>query len=252
MADEPSIDEILASLDRLLREGEGRNDDPEAVSPTVGEPESPPRHDAPTPHFFEVLDNEVEAGHAHVGADEAGADGAADAAEPAQERQVDEPPGDEPGAQASRLFVLTDAMMVDDQPSLPLAMGGEAGGDAMDETGEAEQAMRQAMEMPESGEPESAAMPEPGPAYEAQPGMDMEPEIVPVLAPHEAPEDTVAEAPEPAWDEADVQALVDQVTDDVCSAMAEQLPEMIRMALAIRLGAFIDARTNNQDTGSQK
>ena len=49
-----------------------------------------------------------------------------------------------------------------------------------------------------------------------------------------------------------VQALVDQVTDDVCSAMAEQLPEMIRMALAIRLGAFIDARTNNQDTGSQK
>jgi hypothetical protein len=209
-----------------------------------------------------------------------------------QEPRTDAPAGEEPGAQASRLFVLTDAMMVDDQPSLPLGMGGEAGGDAVDETGEADEAMRQALAMPDAGEPEepapeaAAMIPESEVVSEAQPddaaaqefgaeGLDvgLEPQVEPEAAPaeigmaseiemepeaafvpafDEAPADMAAQVPEPAWDEADVQALVDQITDDVCSAMAEQLPEMIRMALAVRLGAFIDTHKNNQDTGSQE
>jgi hypothetical protein len=213
MADEPSIDEILASLDRLLKEGDGRNDEPEAEAPPAADEPSPSQHDAPTPHFFAVLDEEVEAGHV---------------AEPAEPPQADAAPGGESAAEPSRLFVLTDAMMVDDQPSLPLGMG-----DAADA------AMREALAMPEAAEPQPAAPePEPADAEDA----DAEPEPAPAAAPDVAP----------AWDESDVQALVDQITDDVCSAMAEQLPEMIRMALAVRLGAFIDAHTKHQDTGTQE
>lgn len=261
MADEPSIDEILASLDRLLKEGEGRNDEPEEALPPADESAPPSHHDAPTPHFFEVLDEEAEAPHAET--PEPSSDAPGDEAV-----QGGEPSAEEPAAPESRLFVLTDAMMVDDQPSLPLGMGGEAAGHAEAEADDAEAAMRQALELPESLEPEFGeavdepahehefAAPEPAPVDEVpspmglEPETETEPDFVPTF--DEAVADTDAGAPEPIWDEAQLQALVDQVTDDVCSAIAEQLPEMIRMALAQRLGAFVDTHTPHQDTGSQE
>ena len=219
------------------------------MAPPAGEPPSPLFHDAPTPHFFEVLDDEVEALQAHADAGEG---------EPEAAPQVGEPEGAEPGARASRLYVLTDAMMVEDQPSLPLGMGDEP--PVVDEA----EAMRQALAMPEPAEPEPGLEDEGGaesvPLAPTASGEQPDDEAVWAYGEEEFGAEPEAEAEAepggaitqaPAWDADDVQALVDQVTDDVCSAMAEQLPEMIRRALDERLSAFIEAHIEQQDTGPQ-
>jgi hypothetical protein len=227
MADEPSIDEILASLDRLLNEGEGRNDEPAPSS-------HPPAADAPTeayteahaeahaeesaeapveapveeaaeppgPGFFKALDHAVSEPYNEAWGDEPGDAAAADQADeaPAPADAAVEAGRDAADQPGSKRVVLTDAMLVEDvQQSLPLALG---------DTRESESAR----------DPASV----PGAASEGE-----------------------------MWSEQDVQALVDQVTDDVCSAMAEQLPEMIREALARRLSAFIDDR-QHQDSGPEE
>lgn len=221
MADEPSMDEILASLDRLLKEGEGRNDEPSEPSQDtpgkeqseeepVEEPIQKPAQ-KPVPGFLTdsgkaaaeepprvSQDRELEAADKALGG----------GGEPDQTAAA------RPGPIASavpRRIVLTDAMMVGDvQQSLPLPM---------DDTTPAESGIT------------GSTDPEPGPAV-AKP------------APGE-PSRAVA------WDARDIQALVDQVTDDVCSAMADQLPDLIRQALAQRFASFVADRTQNQGSESE-
>ena len=223
MADEPSIDEILASLDRLLNEGEGRNDEPApsshppaADAPTEAHAEAHAEEsaeapveapgeesaEAPGPGFFKALDHAVSEPYNEAWGDEPVDVAAADHADAAPVPADDavEAGRDAAAQPESKRVVLTDAMLVEDvQQSLPLALG----------------------VAPES---EPARDPAPVPAAASEGEM---------------------------WREQDVQALVDQVTDDVCSAVAEQLPEMIRRALARRLSAFIDDR-QQQDSGPEE
>ncbi|HXH64535.1 MAG TPA: hypothetical protein VNH42_03380 [Mariprofundaceae bacterium] len=232
MADEPSIDEILASLDRLLKEGEGRNDEPaesspqpagEAIEEPAGEVVEEPIEEAteeateevaeePDPGFFTALDRAVSEPYNEVDTVEDERGEAEEDEEAA--RAFEAGAGHEAVAQAGpRRFVLTDAMLVNDvQQSLPLAMGDAA-----------------------SATPATAGHEEAKPVARAP--------AITEQAESEQPPVTGGAS----WDERDIQALVDQVTDDVCSAMAEQLPEMIRRALESRLSAFIDARVENED-----
>ena len=210
MADEPSMDEILASLDRLLKEGEGRNDEPSEPSqktPSKKQAEEPTQK--PVPGFLTASGKATAEEPSRVSQDsepEAAEKASGGGGEP------DQAAAERPGSAESavpRRIVLTDAMMVDDvQQSLPLPMddttpvkSGIAGSTGPEP----------AVTEPAPGEPSRSA----------------------------------------AWDARDIQALVDQVTDDVCSAMAEQLPDLIRQALAQRLSSFVVDRTQNQYSDSE-
>jgi hypothetical protein len=236
MADEPSMDEILASLEQLLNEGEGRNDEPtetlgqtaskgpskQTTGKTTGKAtrkgtgkaggiaadkpiEEPVKEsiEAPAPGFFTALDHAVSEPYNEAGGDESRAAAGASQADPPPARKA-------ATAEAKRAaesqvgmkrIVLTDAMLVKDvQQSLPLDMG-ETARVAPKSIGQAAGATGKSAVSERAG-----------------------------------------------WNERDIQALVDQVTDDVCSAMSEQLPEMIRKALAHRLSAYIDERMRHQDS----
>jgi hypothetical protein len=230
MADEPSIDEILASLDRLLNEGEGRNDEPAELfqQPSVEESAEEPTEEPtvePSLRFLMALDQTVpepynEMGPAEAEAGEAAAEAAAAAEEPAPAASARA--ADESASEGPRRIVLTDAMMVDDiQQPLPLAMGDTAApADAVQKPVSPESVVAESVSTTSS--PIPAATPSP----------------IRVASP---------ESDSASWEERDIQALVDQVTDDVCSAVAEQLPALIRQALTHRLSAFIDEKTRNQD-----
>jgi hypothetical protein len=234
MADEPSIDEILASLDRLLNEGEGRNDEPtelprqpsveESAEETTEEPgEEAPKEaaeepaEAPSLRFLMALDQTVSEPYNEVESDESKAGMAvAEAAAAASEKLAPAAgtgAAQEAAAEGSRRIVLTDAMMVDDiQQPLPLAMDVTAPANAVLESS------TPVAVTPEPAAPAPSPIPDPSPETGAI-----------------------------TRDEQDIQALVDQVTDDVCSAVAEQLPALIRQALGHRLSAFISEKTQNQD-----
>ena len=212
MADEPSMDEILASLDRLLKEGEGRNDEPsEPPQKTPGKEQVEEPTQRPVPGFLMASGETAAEEPPHVPQDnepEAAEKASGGGGEPGQ--AAAERPGPAESA-VPRRIVLTDAMMVDDvQQPLPLPI---------DDTTPAKSGIA------------GSTDPEPGSAV-AEP------------APGE-PSRAVA------WDARDIQALVDQVTDDVCSAMADQLPDLIRQALAQRLTSFVVDRTQNQDSESE-
>ena len=216
MADEPSMDEILASLDRLLKEGEGRNDEPSEPSqqtPSKEQAEEPVEEPTqkPVPGF--LTDSGEAAAEESPRVSQDSEPGVAEKASGGGS-ELDQAAVAWPGPAESavpRRIVLTDAMMVDDvQQPLPLPIG---------DTTPAKSGIAGSTD-PESGPAEAESAPgEPSRAV--------------------------------AWDARDIQALVDQVTDDVCSAMADQLPDLIRQALAQRLTSFVVDRTQNQDSEAE-